>query len=177
MTSTGERSTVDTDEFKALMSTFPSGVVIVTTADRLGTPWGLTCSSLCSVSLVPPLLLVCIRRGSRALATITERGLFAVNFLHFEGREAAEVFASAAASRFSHVPWQRTPQLALPSLSDHAHAVAECRVKELYKLGDHCVVVGEVAAIQTMRSAPPLLYGLRRYATWTEGAREMGWTA
>ena len=153
--------------FRSLMSTFPSGVAVVTTVDRHGSPCGLTCSAVCSVSLAPPLLLVCIANESHTLETIRDRAMFAVNLLHSCGREAAEVFSSRIPDRFRHVRWQPTARWALPSLSAHAHAVAECRVSESRTAGDHTIIVGEVVEITTMAAAPvPLLYGLRRYVEW-----------
>jgi flavin reductase (DIM6/NTAB) family NADH-FMN oxidoreductase RutF len=162
---------VDIAGFKALMSTFPSGVAIVTTVDGDGRPLGLTCSSLCSVSLDPPLLLVCIRNGSSTLPAIAESAILAVNFLHRGGREAAEVFASGAKDRFGRIPWRSSESFSLPCLTAHAHAVAECIVRHTVVLGDHTVVVAQVARIGTVRDAVPLLYGMRRYAEWPHRGR------
>src|SRR3981081_1592571 len=85
--------------FKALMTTFPSGVAVITTMELDGTPLGLTCTSLCSVSLEPPLLLVCVHNRSHTLSTIVDRGLFAVNLLHEGGRDAAGAFAATGAQQ------------------------------------------------------------------------------
>jgi flavin reductase (DIM6/NTAB) family NADH-FMN oxidoreductase RutF len=148
------------------MSTFPSGVTIVTTTDRRGVPHGLTCSSLCSVSLDPPLLLVCIHNGSGTLVTIRDRGVFAVNILHGDGKEAAEAFASRSLERFARVPWRPTLHWSLPHLFAHAHAIAECRVAQAVVAGDHTIVIGEVVNTAIRTDAPPLLHGLRQYALW-----------
>jgi flavin reductase (DIM6/NTAB) family NADH-FMN oxidoreductase RutF len=162
--------TVDSSTFKELMAGFPSGVAVVTTADERGTPFGLTCSSLCSVSVEPPLLLVCIHNRSHTLLRIRERRLLAVNILHAGGREAAELFAAPAADRFSLVPWRPTPRWRLPGLTVHANAVAECRVRDSTVAGDHTVVVAEVAEVTTMAATAPLVYGLRRYLPWPSAA-------
>lgn len=153
-------------EFRALMSGFPSGVVVVTTIDAAGKPTGLTCSSLCSVSLDPPLLLVCIANRSHTLDAISARGLFAVNMLHSDGRTAAQVFSQSTPDRFRALPLSRTPQTGMPCLAEHAHAVAECRVRSTHVAGDHTIVVGEVLWAGQLCAAPPLLYGLREYASW-----------
>jgi flavin reductase (DIM6/NTAB) family NADH-FMN oxidoreductase RutF len=152
--------------FRALMSTFPSGVAIVTTSETDGAPRGLTCSSLCSVSLEPPLLLVCIGNGSGTLAAIQDRGVFALNLLHHGGREAAELFASGRPDRFQRIEWRPTPNLALPCLAAHAHAAAECAVRRCVTMGDHTVVIAEVLDVEWLGPAEPLLYGLRTYAEW-----------
>lgn len=152
--------------FKELMSTFPSGVTVVTAVDQNGVPHGLTCSSLCSVSLHPPLLLVCVNNRSRTLAVIREQATFAVNMIHTGGREASETFSTGGVDRFRRVPWRRTPARALPWLSLHSHAVAECELRRDMRAGDHTILIGEVVDISMHESATPLLYGLRQYASW-----------
>jgi flavin reductase (DIM6/NTAB) family NADH-FMN oxidoreductase RutF len=163
-----DRGEVDPDSFRVLMSTFPSGVTVVTAADGQGAPLGLTCSSLCSVSVEPPLLLICVRSGSRTLSVICRVGVFAVNFLHSAGREAADLFSSDVPDRFSRVPWRQTRPRALPSLPVHAHTVAECEVTCRVPAGDHTVVIGEVVSIARLAAARPLLHGLRQYAEWPQ---------
>jgi flavin reductase (NADH) len=159
------RTSVSVGEFKALMRHFPSGVAVVTSIDGRGRPVGFTCSSLCSASFDPPVLLICVSSRSQTLLTIESKGAFAVNFLHDGGRSAAEAFASRAADRFAGLRWWGTPGWSLPALLEHAYAVAECRVLDLVPAGDHVVMLGEV--IETMNEPRlPLLYGLGEYAAW-----------
>jgi flavin reductase (NADH) len=160
--------TMTAEAFRALMAGFPTGVVVVTTLDTDGQPLGLTCSSLCSVSLDPPLLLVCIANHSRTLAAMTSLELFAVNMLHREGRDAAHVFSTSALDRFRTVAWSRTPRTRLPCLVEYAHAIAECRVRMTEVAGDHTIVVGEVLSARRLSSTAPLMYGLREYAAWPD---------
>lgn len=152
--------------FKSMMSAFPTGVVVVTTRDPAGEPRGLTCSSLVSVTLRPPTLLVCVHNNSGTLAAIVERAAFAVNFLHCEAQAAAELFAAGLPDRFERLHWRRTPSLGLPHLYRDAHAVAECRLSDTHEVGDHTLVLGEVVDA-TVDDHPPLLYGLREYRRWT----------
>ncbi|MFD1149290.1 flavin reductase family protein [Saccharothrix hoggarensis] len=147
------------------MSTFPSGLAVVTATDRDGRPHGFTCTSLCSVGLAPPTLLICVSDRSGTLAVIRDRGRFAVNLLHSGGRRAAEVFSSGGSERFSALPWEPTARLGLPHLVAHAHAVVECAVTGTVAASDHVIVLGEVVTM-AHRQEPPLLYGLRRYAAW-----------
>ncbi len=156
----------DDAAFRDLMSIFPSGVTVVTTCDQDGSPRGLTCTSLCSVSLRPPILLACLRNHSETLAVMLRNGTFAVNLLHAGGRDAAQVFASPVTDRFGQVDWERTPAGGLPWLSSDAHAVAECQVADAFEAGDHTVVFGEVDSV-IAKPERPLLYGLRQYAVWT----------
>lgn len=160
--------------FRELMNVFPSGVTVVTTQDPAGTPYGLTCTSMCSVSLRPPILLTCLHHRSATLEAMLEAGSFAVNLLHAGGRGAAEVFATPGRDRFAEVDWQPTPSRGMPWLTEDAHAVAECRVVDAKEAGDHVVVFGEVDGVLT-RPRCPLLYGLHSYAAWTtEDGTETG---
>ncbi|MDQ3885688.1 MAG: flavin reductase family protein [Actinomycetota bacterium] len=78
----------DPDSFRAFMGAFPTGVAIVTTISENGEPLGFTCSSLCSVSLMPPSLLVCVHRASTTLMGVHASGRFAVNLLGDRGQVA-----------------------------------------------------------------------------------------
>jgi flavin reductase (DIM6/NTAB) family NADH-FMN oxidoreductase RutF len=154
-------------DYRTFMSAFPTGVTVITARDRHGRPHGITCSSLSSVTLTPPTLLVCIRTSSPTLAALRDRAVFAVNLLHARGRGAAELFSSPVPERFGRVRWRPSPFLDLPWLADDAFAVAECRVVGTLAAGDHEVVLGEVIAA---RHAPdtPLMYGMRQFRAWPE---------
>lgn len=156
-----------TESFRTMMGAFPSGVAVVTTLDEQGEPRGLTCSSLCSVSMQPPSLLVCVHNRSSTLRAMRTVGAFAVNLLHADSRSVADVFASGAADRFRTVPWTPGDSLAMPHLKDHAHAVAECAVRTAAVHGDHTLVVGEVLGAATAEGRYPLLHGTRKYASWS----------
>ncbi len=165
-------ATVSPDAFRRFMADFPSGVAVVTAVDAWGTPAGMTCSSLCSVSLDPPTLLVCLRRGSLTLRAVLHTSGFTVNLLRADAQSTAELFASGRPDRFSRVRWAPGPGTGGPRLTDDSHAMADCRVSQVVPGGDHLVVFGEVAdTVQTPTSAAgqityPLLFGRRRYAGW-----------
>lgn len=160
--------TVDVLEFRSLMARFPTGVAVVTTTGADAEPLGLTCSSLCSLSVSPPMLLVCTKNDSSTLRAIRARGTFAVNLLHADGQEAAETFSSRQpGARFAAVSWHSSPRWSLPLLDEHAHAAAECRLVNTIPAADHVIVLGELLGIHTLRAgAAPLLYGMRRYVEW-----------
>jgi flavin reductase (NADH) len=149
-----------------LMSGFPAGVVVVTTHSPPEEPRGLTCSSLISVTLQPPTLLVSIKSGSPVLAAIHQSGLFAVNLLHAKGEKAARIFSSPIPERFSRVTWRTTPAFRLPWLIDDAFAVAECELSETHEVGDHILTMGRIARIEQSACPSPLLYGMRQFAAW-----------
>jgi flavin reductase (DIM6/NTAB) family NADH-FMN oxidoreductase RutF len=152
-------------DFRAVMASFPTGVCVVTTLDAAGTPRGMTCSSVCSVSLDPPTLLVCLRTASPTLAALLGQASFAVNILHHQAQPTAELFASGEQGRFGRIRWQPGPG-GVPHLIEDAHAVAVCQVEATRQVGDHTVVFGEVRHITQRHGHRPLLYGLRRYTAW-----------
>jgi flavin reductase (DIM6/NTAB) family NADH-FMN oxidoreductase RutF len=150
-------------DFRALMARFPTGVAVVTTLDEHGAPRGMTVSSVCSVTLSPPTLLVCLRKGSPTLDAVLEQGRFTVNFLHGQAQTVAELFASGAPDRFDLIPWELPPDAGGPHLHEDAHSVADCRVSRTEHVGDHIVVFGEVFAVSERQDRAPLVYGLREY--------------
>ncbi|MFG2618875.1 flavin reductase family protein [Streptomyces sp. NPDC048507] len=151
------------------MSAFPSGVAIVTARSPEHGPQGLTCSSLISVTLDPPTLLVSLKSRSPVLAAIRRQGRFAVNLLRDGGERAARTFSSPVADRFGEVAWCDSPALGLPWLAEDAFALAECALTETHAVGDHVLVLGRVANTQQCADASPLLYGLRSFTSWPSG--------
>jgi flavin reductase (DIM6/NTAB) family NADH-FMN oxidoreductase RutF len=156
-------------DFRGLMAEFPTGVAVLTAFGPDGRPHGMTCSSVCSVTLSPPTLLVCVRSGSPTLAAIVAGSRFAVNLLHDRASETARLFASGDPDRFSRVRWDAGPEAAGPHLADDALAVAHCAVARTEPVGDHVVVFGEVRRIVREPGRDPLLYGQRRFAAWPAG--------
>jgi len=156
-------------DYKAVMSAFPTGVAVITSTALDGRPHGITCSSLVSVTLTPPTLLVCIRSNSPTLAALRDRQEFAVNLLHVRGQFAATLFATPVGDRFSRVRWSPSHACGLPWLHHDAFAVAECRLSATIPVKDHVMVLGEV--VNTSRSADlPLLYGMRQFSAWPGGS-------
>jgi flavin reductase len=130
--------------FRGVMSRFASGVTLVC-ARRGEEVHGLTVSSFCSVSLDPPLILVCLRRDGYCHDFIVEAGSFAVNVLAATQEDAARRFADARlspAQRFEDLRY-RAETTGAPVLSD-AIAWLDCRISTVYPGGDHSIVVGEV---------------------------------
>jgi flavin reductase (NADH) len=153
------------DDFREMMSCFPTGVSVVTAADPNGHPHGATCSALASVTLRPPTLLVCLGLGGRTLNAIGLSGEFAVNLLHADARAVAQVFATSRLDRFAAVPWRPLPRSGLPHLHRHALAVAACTLTQQIVIGDHAVVLGRVTGVDRAPGSP-LLYGMRGFASW-----------
>ncbi len=143
-------------EWRAAMGYFPSGVTIVTTwAGR--TPIGTTASSFCSVSLDPPLLLVCLDHANPALAPIEACGLMGVNILSAECRDIALTFGRPTADdRFAGLAY-RAAEGGAPQL-EVAPVFVDCLLEQSHPAGDHTILVARPTRIEHTSAAPPLLY-------------------
>jgi flavin reductase (NADH) len=160
---------VTPDDFRTLMSVFPTGVAVVTTLGQDGSPRGMTCSALASVTPYPPTLLVCLRLRSRTLEALEAHRRFAVNLLHANARPVAVLFSSPVADRFSLVRWRSSEADGLPWLVDDAFAYAVCSVVGTIAVGDHAIILGGVKQI-AMSAGVPLLYGMREFSAWRLGS-------
>jgi flavin reductase (DIM6/NTAB) family NADH-FMN oxidoreductase RutF len=145
---------VSPDAFRSALKKFASGVTIVTVAAG-GELHGMTASSFASVSLVPPLVLVCLDKSSRTLALVAQTGSFAVNVLRADRQEVSHAFARAGVKPFSSIAHHLGDNGA-PVLDD-AIAVLECKTYRVFEAGDHEVVLGEVTA-SAVPGGDPLVY-------------------
>ncbi|MBI2467578.1 MAG: flavin reductase family protein [Candidatus Rokubacteria bacterium] len=146
---------VATDEFRSALRHFPAGVTIVTTRDGEGRPCGLTASALTSVSLDPPLVLVCVDHAATAHPAVEAHGWFAVNVLGKSQEHLARRFAVSGSDKFAGVAF-REGRAGLPILEDVV-ASLECRVVHRYAGGDHTIFVGQVEGV-AVAGGPPLVY-------------------
>jgi flavin reductase (DIM6/NTAB) family NADH-FMN oxidoreductase RutF len=147
---------VTEDEFRNVLGRFPSGVTVVTSVDTDGKDHGMTVSAFCSVSLVPPLILICIEKTASSHPTLTTCESFVVNILSADQEQAARRFAIVDIDRFEGVGYSRT-QTGIAVLDDVV-AVIECRRTSLYDGGDHTVIVGQVESARAENSKPLLYY-------------------
>lgn len=134
--------TIPPDEFRRIMGLFATGVTIVTLLDDAGRPQGLTANSVTSVSLNPPLLLVCVDRGAVCFPCFKEGRGFAVNILAEEQEALSRRFASRVEDKFEGLT-HRPGVLRSPLLKD-CLGYLECRIVQAYPGGDHVIFVGEV---------------------------------
>jgi flavin reductase (NADH) len=158
-------------DFRNMMAAFPTGVTVVTAQQPGAEPWGMTCSSLCSVSVNPCRLLVCLRASSPTLDAALGNGAFAVNLLHGDAQWVASLFASGEPDRFDRVAWRPAAHTRSPMLIEAAHTIADCTVDSTYPAGDHVIVVGMVRAVERLPVDGALLYGYRRYSQWPLATR------
>ncbi|WP_424211358.1 flavin reductase family protein [Streptomyces sp. BI20] len=157
-------------DLRPFMAAFPTGVSVVTTVDTEARPHGLTCSSVASVALAPPTLMVGIRTASPTLAVLLAQGRFTLNLLHEGARAVSDLFASGDPDRFDHVDWRLPLGAGGPHLIESAHAFADCAVERALRIGDHTAVFARVSRVTVREDPAPLLYGLRRYGAWSTTA-------
>ena len=148
-------------DFRNALSRFPSGVTVVTTKDAEGNFHGITVSAFCSVSLAPPMVLICIEKATTSHDSFGESGIFVVNVLHESQQNLSARFAAPAEDKFSDVEFHQGIS-GVPVLK-HALANVECRVKRAYDGGDHTIFVGEVESV-TIGEGDPLVYFHHDYA-------------
>jgi 3,4-dihydroxy-2-butanone 4-phosphate synthase len=141
-----------------VMGHFATGVSVVTARDTSGSPRGATANAISSVSLEPPLLLVCLSDRSGTLAAIRADGRFAVNVLAAEQRHHSDRFArNGDLSRVHEVEFEDHP-LGLPVLPG-ALATIACEVEAIHPAGDHEIVVGRARHLEHREpGAEPLLF-------------------
>lgn len=152
--------TVTEEQFRAALGSFASGVTVVTTKDARGKLLGITVSAFCSVSLSPPMVLICIEKTAGSHYAFEESNVFVVNVLR-EGESAiSELFASQKDDKFEGLEF--TPGIEGVPILHHTLASLECRVKFSYHGGDHSIFVGEVENVK-VDNGQPLLYFRSRY--------------
>jgi flavin reductase (DIM6/NTAB) family NADH-FMN oxidoreductase RutF len=151
---------ISPNDFRHVLSHFASGVTIVTTCDADRRPTGLTASAFSSVSLDPPLVLICVDHKSQSYPALREAGRFAINVLQHEHEQISRRFASTRLDKFDGVAF-RLGALGVP-LIEGALAQMECQTVSAHVEGDHTIFVGRIEAAQ-VGEGEPLLYFRGKY--------------
>lgn len=157
---------VNGEAFRAAMRRTASGVAVITTNGPHG-PAGLTVSTLQSLSLDPPSVVMCVNVGSKSLAPLLANARFTANILATDQVDVAMAFADAHAPsdrRFTIGLWRETATGSL--MLDGALCNVDCRVGAVFEFGSHKIVVGEVVELRAA-NAGPLIYANRGYRALT----------
>jgi flavin reductase (DIM6/NTAB) family NADH-FMN oxidoreductase RutF len=153
---------IDIATFRTVMSRFATGVTVVTTCtgtERLG----ITINAFCSVSLDPPLVLICVEHGSQVHDALIESGVFAVNFLSRDQESLSVCFAGHSEERFSSFCGVTSHTIATGApIFDDSLGFVDCRIVATYPGGDHTIILGQVEA-QEAYDGEPLLYYRSHY--------------
>jgi flavin reductase (DIM6/NTAB) family NADH-FMN oxidoreductase RutF len=146
---------IEKQEFRRVLGNFAAGVTIVTTVDDEGKPYGLTATAFTSVSLQPPLVLVCVDKRSESHPHFHTSQIFAVNFLALGQEDLSRRFAVTGGDKFGDVIFHRgqTGAPVLPEALGHV----ECRIVDVFEAGDHPVFIGQVESADAS-DGEPLLY-------------------
>lgn len=160
-------------DMRRSMGRFTTGVAVVSTDDGSGDPCAMTISSLTSISLEPPILLVSLTHGSRTTDAVDRGGRFAVSVLGSRQEALARRFATRGGARFDGIPADYS-RSGLPLIPD-ALAQLECRVHAAHDIGDHRVFYGEVTEMR-WRDGTGLVFYSGRFGDFRDfGHDEVPW--
>lgn len=155
------RSGSDQRTLRDALGCFATGVTVVTCVDATGDPFGLTVNSFTSVSLEPPLLLVCVAKYTRCAPELVKADHFAVNVLQTGQQPASIRFSTTDEDRFGTTPWS-TGETGAPVLMESL-CVFECERHAVHDGGDHHMLVGKVVRASFDAAVDPLLFFRGRY--------------
>ena len=151
---------ITNEEFRAALSRFASGVTVVTLKDGEGNMHGITVSAFSSVSLNPPLILVCIDNEAGSHYAFHQGKRFVVNILREEQTEYSNRFASQIPDKFFNIHHHEGLE-GIPVLKDSLVNL-ECRLVQAHKAGDHTIFIGEIERTH-IKEGNPLVYYLGDY--------------
>ena len=156
----GHEKPVTGEEFRKACGRFATGVTIASVMDAKGAPHGLTVSSFTSVSLDPPLILICLGHAVAAIHHFRSATHFGINVLAEDQRPLSDHFARKGHDRFEGTEWYQGAS-GVP-LMPGVLAAIECAVHRIVPMGDHDILVGEMLHAH-VRDGQPLLYFASSY--------------
>jgi flavin reductase (DIM6/NTAB) family NADH-FMN oxidoreductase RutF len=151
---------VSSEVFRRACGRFATGVAIAGAIDANGVPHGLTVNSFSSVSLDPPLILICLGHAIAAIDVFRQARCFGLSVLREDQRELSERFAARSDNRFESLAW-RLGETGVPLL-DGALASIECEARHRVTAGDHDIFVGEMVRASSS-DGEPLIYFASEY--------------
>ncbi len=163
-------SPLDTRALRNAFGSFMTGVTVVTAYGKDGAPIGFTANSFTSVSLDPPMVLVCLAKTSKNYDALVSASGFAVNILAETQIEVSNTFARPCEDRFATVDWKNGPH-GSPVLAD-VSAWFDCAMHKTVDAGDHVILIGTVMAF-AQTANPGLGYALGGYVTPTLSAEAL----
>ena len=146
---------------------FPTGVTVITTREADGTPRGFTANSFTSVSLDPPILLICLAKTAHSCQVFKDAPHFAVNILGENQKEVSNLFASRSPTKFDEASWHPGPSN-MPLL-DGTLACFDCSQHRLVDAGDHLILLGKVEDFSVSEGNP---LGYHRGGYFTLGVKQ-----
>ncbi|MDO8433248.1 MAG: flavin reductase family protein [Candidatus Binatus sp.] len=156
---------IEKNELRRIMGHFATGVTIITSVRSSGELHGLTANAFTSVSLVPPLLLICVDKKAESYPCFSETRVFTVNILSSDQEALSRKFSVSGGNKFEGVSY-RIGANGAPIL-DGTLAYIECAVSQEVDAGDHTLYLGDIQQAETPHEGKPLLF-------FRGGYREMG---
>jgi flavin reductase (DIM6/NTAB) family NADH-FMN oxidoreductase RutF len=147
-----QAGSVSSELFRHACGSFPTGVAIATVTDSRGAPHGLTVSSFTSLSLEPPLVLICLGHAVTIIDCFRAAEHFGLSVLAENQQSISERFARRGQNRFTGVPWH-SGEFDVP-LIDGALAAIECSVHERISAGDHDILIGRMLRAHVSEGRP-----------------------
>jgi flavin reductase (DIM6/NTAB) family NADH-FMN oxidoreductase RutF len=154
--------TIDPRELRNVMGHFATGVTVITTKDTSGKPFGLTANAFSSLSLDPPLVLICVDKTVDCYACFEESKVFVVNFLSEKQEDLSRRFATKGIEKFEGVACH-PGELGVPVL-DGTLGYVECKLVNAYEGGDHTIYVGEVYKASASGDRPLMFFKGKYYS-------------
>lgn len=138
-----------------------TGVTVVTTIDGDGNPRGLAANSYASVSLEPPLVLVCVQKTAGTYGSLFRSAHLGINIMSNEQREVVGTFASKVSDKFADISWHAAPGGS--PLIDGSAASIEAEIKERFQARTHTVFIARVTHAEVAAEESPMVYKAGRF--------------
>ena len=138
------------------MGHFATGVTVITTCDRAGTPNGLTANAFMSLSLDPPLVIISVDKKATCYSCFEPNNGFAVNFLSEDQEGISRRFATKGVDKFAELKWR--PGSNGVALIEGALGIVECKITQCHDGGDHTIVIGEIINVEANGGRPLLFF-------------------
>ncbi|MFF7501931.1 flavin reductase family protein [Streptomyces lavendulae] len=152
---------------RRVLGTFASGITVVAALGDDGRPAGLACQSFASLSLDPPLVLLCVGKGSSSWPAVRAAGRFGVSILAEEQRAVCEALGRPGGDKFAGVAWEESAHGAVRVTG--ALATVDCALDTVHEAGDHYLVTARILELTAREGGSPLLYFRSDYATGAFG--------
>lgn len=157
----------DSREFRNVLGHFATGITVVTGVMGDGKATGVTVNSFSSLSLDPPLVLICLDKNTKSLDAYTERCCFVVHVLADDQIDLSNRFAAVGEEKMVGIDHDEWGNDCCPVLKD-CLAVIKCHREMVYDGGDHVIIVGRVSEFDADPDKKPLLYYKGQYQTLTD---------
>jgi flavin reductase (DIM6/NTAB) family NADH-FMN oxidoreductase RutF len=150
----------DAKELRRVMGQFATGVTVITTRDAAGNLYGLTANAVTSLSLVPPLVVICVDRKAESFIHFYDSKRFVVNVLGEHQQDVSARFAKSGGEKFTGIAYRKGPSGT--AILEGALAHLDCKIVATHEGGDHVIHVGEVEHAE-VTGGPPLLFFQGQY--------------